>query len=113
MPKALLFVSDALSESHLRQLLESRRVSVVTFEDLMKAKHTLADEGIVYEFVVVTIKDRSRSVVRILRELQDASRQRGFWELPLFLCVSYVENDPELQLQIERLGARYVFQPTV
>ena len=63
-----------------------------------------------YGIVILNISNLLPNWVKVLAKLQAACFESGVYPLPLFLCVSTIKQLPELELRIERMGARYVFE---
>jgi DNA-binding response OmpR family regulator len=61
-----------------------------------------------YDVVILNVSNPSLPWVNILAKLQAACLESGASPAPLFLCTSTTKRLPEFELQIERLGARYV-----
>jgi len=110
MYRALLVNENAVHAQHLCATLARRGISVVLAPSTEGALSILRKGSPLFEFVILAINDRSRTILRSLRELQRACRQQTFSVGPLFLCISRIQQEPEFQLQIERLGARYVVE---
>jgi len=63
-----------------------------------------------YDLVIVNVSGNYEPWVPILRKLLEASRQPALGTMPAFLCVSTARRSPEFELQLERMGLRYVFE---
>jgi ActR/RegA family two-component response regulator len=107
MTSALLIDDDAAHAERVGIMLAQRGLVVTRVADIGEAIKWLQVRARAWEIVVLVFGDRSRPWLAVLRELQEAGRQAGFLEVPQFLCVSRLHLGVEVQLQIERMGARY------
>jgi ActR/RegA family two-component response regulator len=110
MNRVLLIDENADNSQRLGLALAQRNLTVTRVSDVGEAIRSLRKPAFTYYIVILVMADRSRSWLTVLRDLQQAGRQTALFDVPLFLCVSRLQLGPEFQLQIERMGARYVFQ---
>lgn len=107
MAKVLLIDDDSDHAEQLGQGLAQRRLTVIHAANSGEAIAKLRDREGTCDLVILCMANRSRPWLAVLHDLQQAGRQAGLFELPLFLCVSRLQLEADLQLQIERMGARY------
>jgi DNA-binding response OmpR family regulator len=107
MNRVLLIDDDGAHAERVGTILAQRGITVIRASDAGDAVKTLRTDPHVCEIVILVIAELSRPWLTILRNLQEAARQRAFLEGPLFLCLSKRELGVEFQLRIERMGARY------
>jgi ActR/RegA family two-component response regulator len=107
MPRVLLIDEDGGHAEQLGRKLAERGLTVIRAAGSGAAIAQLRNRESVCDLVILCMTDRSRPWLEILRNLQHARLQSGFAELPLFLCVSRLPLGIDVQLQIERAGARY------
>jgi len=64
-----------------------------------------------YALIIVHISDACQPWLRLLHSLREVVFQSAKAVAgPLFLCVSTVRHDHLFELQIERMGARFVYE---
>jgi DNA-binding response OmpR family regulator len=103
----LLIDEDGDHAEQLGQRLAERSLTVIHAADSRAAIAQLRNQEYLCDLVILSMAHRSRPWLTALRELQEAGRQAEFLEVPQFLCVSRLHLGVDLQLQIERMGARY------
>jgi CheY-like chemotaxis protein len=108
--RALLIDENPEHAQQLALVLTHRGLTVVHAAHIGEAMKHLRNPAHTYDLAILVMGERSRSWLTVLRSLQRAHRQTAIFEVPLFLCVSRLQLGPEFQLQIERMGARYVFE---
>lgn len=108
MYRALLIDSDATHAQRLATRLETRKLKVEILSRPQEAVARLNRRDVPCELVIINTSDPSQPWIRTLGKLQVASRQSGSWPRPLFLCFSGRKREPQFELAIERMGARYV-----
>jgi DNA-binding response OmpR family regulator len=107
MNRVLLIDEDVTHAEELARRLAERSLTVIHAADSGAAIAQLRNREYLCDLVILCIAHRSRPWLEVLRDLQHASRQAGFREVPLFLCVSRLQLGIDFQLQVERMGARY------
>lgn len=110
MPRVLLIDEDTTHAEEFGRRLAERGLTVIRAEGSGAAIAQLRNREYLCDLVILCMAHRSRPWLEVLRDLQHAGRQAGFREMPLFLCVSRLQLGIDFQLQIERMGARYVFE---
>jgi len=108
MLSVLLIDDDDDHAGRLDKVLAERGFIVTRAADCGQAIATLRNRTTTCDLVILSMAGRSRPWLTVLRDLQEAGRQAGFLEAPQFLCVSRLHLGVDMQLQIERMGARYV-----
>jgi DNA-binding response OmpR family regulator len=108
MIKALLIDDDRTHAEGLERALNRRGVTTRYAASIREAFRQLKCPAASIDLVVLVIADRSHPWLEILYRLQQASWRVGIRDSPHFLCVSRLSFAAEFQLQIERIGARYV-----
>jgi DNA-binding response OmpR family regulator len=106
MLRALLIDDGDHAEQFARRLTE-RNLAVIHASDPRKAIAKLRGRDYLCDLVILCMAGHSQPWLEVLRDLQQANHQAGLREVPLFLCVSRLQLGIDLQLQIERMGARY------
>jgi hypothetical protein len=109
-PSILLVDSDAIHARRFVQCLHGRGVLIEECQSPGDALNTLGRRADCYDLVVVNISDSSKPWERIIYELQEASAQSRRQEGPLFLCISCCRKPPQMQLMLERKGARVAYE---
>jgi len=84
------------------------RVKVVS--DMVQAEDAVRQHDAGYELIIINVSDPSQRWLLMLAKLQNVSRGSGAAWPPLVLCLSTRKHDLRFQLEIERKGARYVFE---
>jgi DNA-binding response OmpR family regulator len=107
MHRVLLIDDDEDHAGHLDGVLTERGFIVIHVADHRQATAMLRNRTTVCDLVILSMAHRSRAWLTVLRDLQEAGTQARFLEVPQFLCVSRFHLGADLQLQIERMGARY------
>ncbi len=110
MYRALLIDDDARHAERLIARLQPRPLAI---ERLRKPEEAIAKLGRHtngYQLVIVNVSDACYPWLRTLRRLQEVCCQLTGRSAPSFLCLSQSEKPPGFVLQIEHLGARYVFE---
>lgn len=105
---ALLIDDDSSHAEQLAARLGLRRVITHRVCKPEQALGTLGDSSEKYALVILNITNRFYPWCGVLGKLRDAFRQLSDCPGTLFLCVSKAQLPPELILQIEQAGARYV-----
>ena len=106
----LLIDSDADHSERLAHCLESAGIVTETVVQLSSAAQRLRQNGKQYDVVVVDISNPTKDWSRIVHDLQEVAYQSDRQLGPLFLCISRLRRSPELQLALERKGARVAFE---
>lgn len=91
-------------------MLRHHALEVAICVDLSRAMPMLRSAGTEYEVVIVNVSDARLPWPKTLAKLQEACFLSGGYPSPLFLCTSTTSRSPEFELQIERMGARYVLE---
>lgn len=107
MRRVLLVDDDEDHAGQIDHALRERGFIVTRVADGGEASAMLRDRATPCDLVILSMAHRSRAWLTALRDLQEGCTQAGFHEAPQFLCVSRVHLGADLQLQIERMGARY------
>jgi len=110
MNRALLIDDDRVHAEHIERILNQRGLITNWTASIREAVRRLKCRAASYDLVVLAIANRAHPWLEILHELQQAAWQAGIGEFPLFLCVSRLGFGTEFQLQIERMGARFVIE---
>lgn len=106
--RIVLLDFDNQHATALTERLRSHNLSVDVYVDPEAAIAQLRENDSEYEVVIINVSSRSVPWLKTLQKLDQACRRSGVRKQPLVLCVSRVQQQPELVLQIERTGARYV-----
>jgi hypothetical protein len=110
MYKTLLIDADSVHADRVIDRLARQELRVELVSDFARAESVLRSPASSFELVIVNVSDRAQAWIPILGNLQRACRESGRPSLPLFLCVSTRRREPLFELEIERKGARYVFE---
>lgn len=105
--RTLLVDCDAVHREALAERLRHEGLSVEITRSVQQAGMKLRRQSQPYAFVIVDVTDARQPWMSAIRQLVEASRQSNFSHTPLFLCISRVKREPQFELKIERLGARY------
>ena len=108
MTKVLIIDDDRNRAERLERELNQRRAATIYSATVREAVRKLKSRTASIDLVILSISDRSQPWLEILHTLQEASWQPGIGDFPLFLCISRLYFVADFQLQIERMGARYV-----
>jgi ActR/RegA family two-component response regulator len=108
MYRLLLIDQDSMHAERLATCLRERGLGVLIAESIEEAARRLQQRLPSFELVVVVTSGMTEQWLVALRRLVEASRQYSMCQGPLFLFVARRKCSPNLRLQIERLGARYV-----
>src|SRR5690349_2171924 len=105
--RILLVNFDEASEGRLTEILRQRghRVSTYTSEEPL-AEHLSKPRGDV-DLIVLDASGNDRVVHDQLDEIRQYRAQHG--HRPTVLCVSRVYRGPQVELELERKGARVVY----
>jgi hypothetical protein len=106
----LLVDHDQIHATSLIGALSTRGLAVEFCHTVREAAMKLRAPHGEYAVVIVNISDASQPWLRLLHGLHEASFQSGTPIGALCLCVSTVKRDPLFELQIERTGARLVYE---
>jgi CheY-like chemotaxis protein len=110
MTNLLLVDDDAAHAEKIGIMLAERGLAVTRVADISEAIKRLQIRARVWEIVVLVFGDHSRPWFRILQSLQEAAWHGALPEVPLFLCVSKRDLGIDVELRIERMGARYAYE---
>ena len=108
MRRVLLIDDDEDHAGLLGHALRERGFIVTRVANSEQAATTLRSRTTTCDLLILSIAHRSRAWLTALFDLQEGCTQAGFLEVPQFLCVSRLHLGVDMQLQIERMGARYV-----
>jgi DNA-binding NarL/FixJ family response regulator len=109
MHAVILIDGDEKHAEALADRLRARSLDVIRHVKSNTALSMLKRRGTPCDLVLINVSDSSRPWLRILRELQEACFSFSHCH-PLVLCLSTVKREPQFELQIERLGARFVYE---
>jgi hypothetical protein len=107
MITALLIDEDGDHAEKFGRELARHALAVVRADNCREAVARLRNREHICDIVILSMTGRTRAWLAALHDLQQAGRQAGFHEVPLFLCTSRQQFGVDFQLQIERMGARY------
>ncbi len=110
MAKMLLIDNDRVHAVGLERALNRRGLFTIDTVTSREGVRQLQRRAASFDLVALAITDRSHPWLEILHQLQQAAWQAGIGELPLFLCVSRLSLGAEFQLEVERMGARFVIE---
>jgi DNA-binding NarL/FixJ family response regulator len=108
MYTAMLIDDDEMHAETLTVRFRARGLDVMRHTEADRALSVM-HKGTTCDLMLINVSDSSQPWLRIVRELQDASFSFSHWP-PLVLCLSTVKRDPQFELQVERLGARFVYE---
>jgi DNA-binding response OmpR family regulator len=106
---AMLIDDDDMHAEALTARLRARGLNVDRYSNADRAFSALMHNRAHYDLTLINVSDSSRPWLRIVRKLQDACFSFGHHHT-MILCLSTVRREPQLELQIERLGARLVYE---
>jgi len=109
-PRLLLIDNDQGHAERICGQLRFRAFEVDVYRDPERARTRLRRASTKYEVVIVNVSDTAMPWFKTLLKLQEACFQLGSYPSPLFLCTSSIKQSSEFELQIERMGARYVVE---
>jgi DNA-binding NarL/FixJ family response regulator len=109
MHAVTLIDQDEMHAEALAACLRARDLHVTHHIGANSALSMLKRQNAPCDLVLLNVSDSSQPWVRILRELQEACFSFSRCH-PLVLCMSTVKRQPLFALQIERLGARFVYE---
>jgi DNA-binding NtrC family response regulator len=105
----LLFIDDDAAHAERLVILLTRRGLAVTYvAEIGDAIKKIQARERAWEIVVFVFGDHSRPWFSVLHNLQEAAWHGALPEVPLFLCVSKRDLGTDVELRVERMGARYV-----
>jgi DNA-binding NarL/FixJ family response regulator len=110
MPRVLVIDNDQAHSTEIADRLRALHLTVVAFRELSTGSSILHDELSACDIVVVNVSDASQPWLAILRRLLEASARHSSQPAPLFLCTSRIKRDPQFQLELERMGVRFVYE---
>lgn len=110
MARALVIDEDT---NHAEQLLGRLQLRSLVVDRVCSLEHAITklrrcEEG--YALVIINTSDASFEWCRALQKLQATCHQSVGRSGPLLLCISLVQQRPEFILQLERTGARFVYE---
>src|SRR5258708_434258 len=108
MPETLLIDKDPVHAERVIRRLAGRKLPVQLVQNVAQAEAELQRSS--YDLVIINVSDPGQPWVAIVEKLQQACRGSGKSWQPLILCVSTRQREPHFELEIERKGARYVFE---
>ena len=108
MPETLLVDEDPAHAERLIRHLAGRKLGIQLVQNAAQGEAELRRSN--YELVIVNVSDPGKPWVAIVGRLQQACRESGKSWQPLILCVSTRQQEAHFVLEIERKGARYVFE---
>ena len=108
MYETLIIDTDPVHAGKLIQELKSRRLRLKVIPNVDEATRRLRNQS--YQLVILNVSDSSQPWLQVLDRLREATRHPGGDSRPLFLCISNRPREPRFQLEVERQGARYVYE---
>ncbi len=108
--KALLIDDDSTHAHRVIECLPAFGLGVELCSTVKQGIIKLSRREAEYELVVLNVSDASQPWLRLLQVLHEAAFQSGRAIGPLYLCVSTVRRDHLFELQVERMGARLVYE---
>lgn len=108
--RVMLVDTDRGHAERVRAGLGSHDFDVEVFANVERAVQRLRRPGTDYDIVILNVSNDLLYWGKILESLQAAGIQSGVYPSPLLLCTSCIKRSPEFELQIERMGARYVYE---
>ena len=108
MFRALIIDDDSAHAERLSNTVASRGLHVDLVRDENEAINLLRDHSVSYELAIVNVSCASREWPLILGQIQEACWQAGRYSNPLMICVSDRRQEPQIELAVERQGARFV-----
>jgi hypothetical protein len=106
----LLVDHDHIHAARLVEGLSARNLHVELCHSANEAATKLRKSLREFAIVIVNISDVSQPWLKFLRVLREAAFQSSRSFGPFYLCVSTVKRDPHFELQIERTGARLIYE---
>jgi hypothetical protein len=109
MYTVMLIDNDEMHAEALAARLRARGLNVVRHRKADHALSVLIHKRTHCDLALINVSDLSQPWLRIVRKLQDACFSSSHC-CPLVLSLSTVKREPQFELQIERLGARFVYE---
>ena len=109
MYTAILIDDDKMHAEVLAARLRARGLDVARHEDADRALFVLTRTRRPCDLVLINVSDSSQPWLKIVGELQKACFSFSRCN-PLILCLSTVKREPQFELQVEHLGARFVYE---
>lgn len=110
MYEALLIDDDQVHAMQMVRRLDRRNLRARIIRDMGPAASVLRSSSTPFRIVIVNVSDEAQPWLKNLEDLQDAACIAGRFSPPQFLCVSTRQYEPRFELEVERHGARYVFE---
>ena len=107
---ALLIDQDAMHSQCLIECLAALGLSVELCSTVQRGKIKLSGRDSQFELVVLNVSDASKPWNQFLHVLSETFINSGRAYGPKYLCVSTVQRDFTFVLEIEDMGARYVYE---
>jgi hypothetical protein len=109
MSRVLLIDHD---QSHAQRLKDRlRHLSLIHFANIRNGIGELCRTRFDFDIVILNVSARQRNWQAGVRALQHAFSTSLCRVRPSVLCISTIKNEPQFELEVERLGARYVYDP--
>ena len=110
MRETLLIDNDPAHAERVIRGLGSRNLRIQLVADATQAELALRRPDPRYELIIINVSDPAQPWIEILGRLQQACREQDNHSQPQILCLSTRPRDSHFELEIERKGARYVFE---
>jgi DNA-binding NarL/FixJ family response regulator len=109
MHTLILIDSDKVHAEGLAERLRARGLNVMRQAEPKSALSMLRRASTPCDLVLINVSNSSQPWLRTLRELQESGHSSSRSH-PLVLCLSTGKKDPQFQLALERMGARFVYE---
>ena len=106
----LLIDEDGIHAQRLLDYLRLRRHRTMVCNRPAEAIRLLSRRDYRFDVLIVNVSRSYRDCLRTLRLLRDTYRQSHRHPGPAILCTSAVYRGPQFKLDIERMGARLVYE---
>jgi hypothetical protein len=109
MYNVILIDNNEMHAETLTARLRNRGLNVMRHVESISALSMLKRGDTSWDLVLINVSGSSQTWLKILRQLQELCVSSSHCR-PLVLCLSTVRREPQFELQIERLGARFVYE---